>query len=145
MLLTKGARHMKGFVASILVLFFAVVLTGMGELGGGPSGTVPETTENINARVFDRMGIMAELTQFSMEGNVFLEGTSGKGEITIPFKNLKSIEFGEIIGQDMFVSVQLKSGETLPLKVTKKAVFYGDTGYGAYRIRVRDIKRVEFP
>ena len=136
---------MKGFAVSMAILFTALVLTGMGELGGGPEGTVPETKENVTARVFDRSGAAVELSQFSMDGNVFVMGRLGDGEVTVFFKELRQVDFNQVTGEYIPAKLQLDSGNSLDLKIRKRAVFYGSTGFGAYQIRARDIKRIEFP
>ncbi|WP_027714713.1 hypothetical protein [Desulfuromonas sp. TF] len=136
---------MKRFAVSMTILFTALLLTGMGGLGGGPEGTVPETKENIKARVFDRSGAVAELSQFSMDGNVFLMGKFGDGEVTVFFKDLRGVDFNQVTGEYIPAKLQLDSGDALDLKIRKRAVFYGSTGFGAYQIRARDIKRIEFP
>jgi len=136
---------MKWFAASMAILFTALLLTGMGGLGGEPDGKVPETTENVNARVFDRSGAVADLSRFSMDGNIFLMGKLGDGDISVFFKDLRAIDFDQVTGEYIPAKLQLDSGKALDLKIRKRAVFYGSTGFGAYQIRARDIKRIEFP
>lgn len=136
---------MKGFSACIPIVLVAALLMGMGGLGGEPEGTVPETDENIRARILDRSGVMTELTLFSMDGKVFLTGQRGSGEITVFFKNIRELDFNKVVGENIPAKLQLQSGEVLDLEVKKRAVFYGDTGYGAFQIRARDVKKIEFP
>jgi hypothetical protein len=140
----KGVDIMKRFAVSMAILCSALLLTGMGGLGGGPEGTVPETSENIQARVYDRSGAVAELSQFSMDGQVFLTGKLGDGDVTVFFKDLRQIDFTQVTGEYIPAKLQLDSGKALDLKIRKRAVFYGSTGFGAYQIRARDIKRIEF-
>lgn len=128
-----------------LVFAAALMLCGMGGLGLGPEGKVPETDEDVAARVRDRSGVTTELTQFSMDGQVYLAGRRGDGEVTVFFRDLRAAAFGALSGETLEVELQLKSGETLTLQVQKRAVFYGSTGYGAYHIRAQDIARIEFP
>lgn len=128
-----------------LVFAAALLLCGMGELGLGPEGKVPETDEDVAARVIDRSGVTTDLTQFSMDGRVYLAGRRGDGEVTVFFRDLRVAAFGEVRGETIDAELQLKSGETLRLQVQKRTVFYGSTGYGAYHITARDIARIEFP
>lgn len=136
---------MKGLAISMMIVLTALLLSGMGELGGGPEGTVPETSENIKARVFDRSGTMAELTRFSMDGKVFLAGKIGDGEVTVFFKDIREVDFNQVTGEYIRAILKLASGKSLDLRISKRAVFYGSTGFGAYNIRARDVKRIEFP
>lgn len=136
---------MKRFAIFMAIVITALLLTGMGGLGGGPEGTIPETRENIKARVFDRSGVVTELTRFSMDGQVFIMGKLGDGDISVFFKDLREVDFDRITGEYIPAKLHLDSGKALDLTIRKRAVFYGDTGFGAYQIRARDIKRIEFP
>ena len=121
------------------------MLTGMGGLGGTPEGTVPKTEENIKAQLVDRSGVSTELTMFSMDGKVFLEGRRGEGQMSVFFRDLKEVSFGPVSGDMAPADLLLKSGSRVQLKVNKGAVFHGDTGTGAYRISAQDVSRIVFP
>jgi hypothetical protein len=137
-------RSMRSAVTALLVLLTAAMLTGMGDLGGTPEGTVPKTEENIKAQLVDRSGVSTELSRFSMNGKVFLEGKRGEGEMSVFFRDLKEIGFGPVSGDMAPADLLLKSGSRLQLKVNKSAVFHGDTGTGAYRISAHDVSRIIF-
>jgi len=117
----------------------------MGELGGQPEGTIPETDVKISAKVIDREGVETSLEQFSMDGNTFLDTQRGSGQLTIPFQELASVSFGKVSGDRLSVEVRFKSGESMQLDVRKRALFYGSTGFGAFTIRARDLARIDFP
>jgi hypothetical protein len=57
------------------------------------------------------------------------------------FRDLREVAFGQVSGDDVPVDLLLKSGSRLELKVRKRAVFYGSTAYGAYRIPARYVNR----
>lgn len=135
---------MRSMLTVVLALLIAALLSGMGGLGGTPEGTVPKTDENIKARLVDRSGVTTELSWFSMDGQVFVEGRKGDGQMTVFFRDLKDVGFGQVSGEDVPVDLVLKSGEHLQLKVRKRALFYGSTGVGSYRIPARDVSRIDF-
>lgn len=135
---------MRCALTAVLVLLTATMLMGMGNLGGTPEGTVPKTEENIKAQIIDRSGVSTELSRFSMGGNVFLEGRRGEGQMSVFFRDLKEVSFGPVSGNEAPADLLLKSGNRLQLKVNKSAVFYGDTGSGAYRISASDVSRIVF-
>ena len=135
---------MRGAVTAMLVLITAVMLMGMGNLGGAPEGTVPKTDENIKVLVVDRAGVSTELSQFSLDGKVFLAGRRGEGEVNVLFHNLKEVSFGAVSGEDVAADLLLKSGSRQQLRVNKGVIFYGDTGYGAFHIAAHDISRIVF-
>lgn len=133
---------MRGIVTAVLVLLTAAMLMGMGNLGGTPEGKVPETSENIKVQLVDRSGISNELTGFSMNGKIFLEGKKGEGEMSVFFRDLKEVGFGPVSGDTVAADLLLRSGGRVQLKVPKGAVFHGNTGVGAYRISAHDVSRI---
>lgn len=135
---------MRRLLLFVLALLAAVMLTGMGDLGGAPAGTVPKMEEDIKAQIVDSSGVSTELRNFSMDGQTFLDGRRGDGQMNIFFRELREISFGKVSGEEVPVDLLLKSGSRLQLKVRKRSIFYGDTGYGAYRIPARDVSRIVF-
>ena len=130
------------WVSLLLVLVFC---TGMGGVGGYPEGAVPETELRIQATVTDRAGVETDLNQFSMNGQTYLDAWRGQGKLTIPFQHIARLEFGEKSGDEVDAEVHLKSGNVMRLKVSSRALFYGSTGFGAFRIKARNIARITFP
>lgn len=135
---------MRNLLTVALILLTAALLTGMGNLGGTPEGTVPKTDENIRAQLVDRAGVSTELSRFSMGGNVVFEGRRGEGTMSLFFRDLKEVSFGPVSGSDVPADLLLKSGKQIQLKVSKSAIFYGDTGSGSYRIAAGDVTRIVF-
>ncbi|RII28452.1 MAG: hypothetical protein CXR31_00795 [Geobacter sp.] len=135
---------MRNLLTVTLILLTAALLTGMGNLGGTPEGTVPKTDENIRAQLVDRAGVSNELSRFSMDGNVVFEGRRGEGTMSLFFRDLKEVSFGAVSGSDVPADLLLMSGKHVQLKVNKSAIFYGDTGSGAYRIAAGDVTRIVF-
>ena len=136
---------MKHLSTLIFVLLMALFCMGMGGLGGEPEGTVPETDIRIQARIVDRSGTVTNLSQFSMDGKTHLDAIRGQGKLTIPFQHIETITFNTSSGDNMAVAVKLKSGSAMDLAVRQRAFFYGSTGFGAFRIKARDVARIEFP
>ena len=135
---------MRKSLSLFFILLPVLFLTGMGGLGGQPSGTTPETRENIAARVVDRQGTSIELSQFSMEGNVSIKGDIGSGNLTVPMKKIEKLTFGSIRGEFVPVTVLLKSEEKIELQMSKRADFYGNMSAGAYRIEASRVKEIIF-
>jgi len=136
---------MKRFAGLALLLIVAVLCMGMGDLGGHPEGTTPETDVRIEAKITDRSGTETSVNQFSMDGKTYLDSLRGSGQLTIPFQQLDSVICGKVTGDEMAVKVKLKSGSVLDLAIRKRALFYGSTGYGAFVIKARDVARIDFP
>ena len=134
---------MRKLMTAALVLVTTAVLMGMGSLGGAPEGEVPKTDENIKVQLTDRSGMKVELTRFSMNGKVFLEGKRGAGDMSVFFHDLKEIGFGPVSGDTVPGDLLLKSGRHLQLNIRTGAVFHGDTGEGAYQISASDVSRIQ--
>lgn len=135
---------MRGALTAVLILLTAVLLTGMGNMGGSPEGTVPKTSENIKAQVVDRSGVATELSRFSLDGNIFIDGRRGEGVMSVFFRDLKEVTFGPVKGDDAPAELVLKSGLRVQLMVKKGTLFYGDTGVGAFRIAAGNVSRIVF-
>ena len=127
-----------------LVLFTATLLMGMGNMGGTPEGTVPKTDENISVQLIDRSGVSTELTRFSLNGNVFIEGRRGDGMMSVHFHDLQEVSFGPVSNNDVPADLLLRAGSRLQLRVNKNTPFYGDTGHGAYWIPAGSVSRIVF-
>jgi len=135
---------MRSALTAVLIMLASAILMGMGSLGGTPEGTIPKTKENVKAKIVDRAGVSTELSSFSMDGKVFLEGRRGEGRMNVLFHDLKEVSFGQVSGEDVAADLLLTSGSRHQLKVNKGTVFYGDTGYGAYHISAGDVSRIVF-
>ena len=135
---------MRALLTVTLALLTAALLTGMGNIGGYPEGTIPKTDENIRAHLVDRSGASTELTRFSMDGKVFVKGRLGDGQMSVFFRDLNEVTFGPASGKDVSADLSLKSGKRLQLKVNKSDIFYGDTGSGVYQISAGDVSRIVF-
>lgn len=135
---------MKFFKLFPLMVGLVILLCGMGNLGGGPEGTVPKTDEDIRVKLTDNSGVVTELTQFSLDGVTALSGTRGSAQVTIMLRNIAAAEF--LAGSDkdnVVVTVSLREGGDVQVKLGSRLLFYGSTGYGAFQIKARDIKRFE--
>jgi len=135
---------MRNLLTVILALLTAALLVGMASIGGTTEGTIPKTEENIRVQLVDRSGVSNELSRFSMDGNVFLNGRRGEGLMNVFFRELKEVSFGTVSGSDTPADLHLKSGKQIQLKVNKNAIFYGDTGSGTYHISAGNVSRIEF-
>lgn len=135
---------MRRLMTGALSLLAVALLLGMGSIGVAPEGTIPKTEENIRAQLVDRAGVATELSRFSMDGKVFLDGRRGSGQMSVFFRDLKEVDFGPTSGDDTPSDLLLKSGKRIQLKVDRRAMFYGDTGAGTYRITAGNVSRIVF-
>lgn len=127
---------------SIAIVLLALPLLGMGALGAGATGATPE--RNYQGTFVDRDGTTVEAKWITAGGELSLSGQLGRGELRIPFDNIKSIRFSGDPAQGLVAAVVLRQGEPVEMKVRGSLAFSGQTNLGTYRIRARDLRSVEF-
>lgn len=130
---------------SLLILLVAVIfLTGMGNLGGAPVGTVPKVEEEIKAKVTDQSGVVTTLEHFSLDGQTVIEGDRGNGSVTIQLRDIDTLTFRPADAKDKIsATVKLKDGQEVQLQLRKRLFFNGSTGYGAFVVRAADVKLIQ--
>ena len=128
----------------LLLLVAAIFLTGMGNLGGAPVGTVPKVEEEIKAKVTDKSGVVTTLEHFSLDGQTVIEGERGHGSVTIQLRDISTLTFLPTEVKDKIsATIKLKNGQEVPLQLRKRLFFNGSTGYGAFIIRAAEVKLIE--
>jgi len=135
---------MRKLTATFLVLLTAVILCGMGGLGGEPEGSLPETEHDFAVTVADRSGVATELSRFSMDGSTFLHGQLGDASVTIPFEEIQSASFTTIANDRIKVKLDLRQGNDLTLNIRRRSGFAGQMEVGVYRIKAEDVSRIDF-
>jgi hypothetical protein len=128
----------------LLLLVVAIFLTGMGNLGGAPVGTVPKVEEEIKAKVTDQSGIVTSLEHFSLDGQTMIEGERGNGSVTIKLHDIDTLTLRPADEKDKISAIiKLKEGQEVQLQLRKRLFFNGSTGYGAFVIRAVDVKLIQ--
>ncbi len=137
-------RHSARLAARALVLgFLGLGLMGMGGFGGGRDQGLP--ARDFKAALTDVDGARMEVMRVTAGGDVSLEGDLGRGRLRVPFDNIAQITFKPVEERDRVrAEVQLREGEPVTLTVRSSTTFYGKVPGGAYQIRARDLKSIEF-
>jgi hypothetical protein len=120
----------------------AVAMGGLG--GGGREAGAP--ARDFRATLTDADGTRIEVSRVTAGGDASLEGDVGRGRLRVPFDNIASIRFrpAESERDRVRADVTLREGEPITLLVRSSTTFYGQTPGGAYQIRARDLRNVEF-
>lgn len=119
-------------------------LLGMGSFGGGDRGVMPAA--DFHATLTDADGVHLDVTHLTMGGDASLEGDVGRGRMRVPFDSITQIKL-EPAGQErdrVRAEVSLRSEQPVVLTLRGSATFYGQTPSGAYQIRARDLRSVDF-
>jgi hypothetical protein len=115
-------------------------------MGGGDSEgptRIPEPSADYRVRLTDQEGARVELTAFAIDGQTFVLGQVGQGQVAVPFERVKSVEMTNKAGQ-LKAKVALKDGEPVELVVKAALKATGKTSYGNFRIPLGEVRGVEF-
>jgi hypothetical protein len=128
----------------LILLVAAIFLTGMGNLGGAPVGTVPKVEEEIKAKVTDQSGVVTTLEHFSLDGQTVIEGDRGNATVTIQLRDIYTLTIRPAEVKDKIGAIiKLKDGQEVQLQLRKRLFFNGSTGYGAFVIRAVDVNLIQ--
>lgn len=138
----QGGRGRRGPALGLALLWAGLV--GMGGFGGGSSAGAP--TRDFRAQFVDADGMRIAASRVTIGGDTVLEGDLGRGRLRIPFDNIARIELVPAAGERDRVqaSVTLRDGDPLVLTLRSSTTFYGQVPSGAFQIRARDLRAVEF-
>lgn len=135
---------MRSMQSLLWLLLAALFLTGMGNIGGAPVGTVPKVEEEIKAKVTDQGGIITTLEHFSLDGATVIEGSRGNATVSIQLRDIDILTLHPGEEKDNIgATIRLKDGQEVPLQLRKRVIFNGSTGYGAFVIRAVDVKSIQ--
>jgi hypothetical protein len=129
---------------ALAVTLLAGGLLGMGSFGGGREPGAP--VRDFRATFVDADGVSVAADHVSCGGGTTLEGDLGRGRLRVPFENIGRIDLGRD-GTDrdaLRATVTLREGTPVTLTVRSSTTFYGQVPSGAYQIRARDLRSVEF-
>ena len=128
----------------------ALIIVGLSvslEAGAGLFDSIPSRIP-IPARIWkgevvDHGGVVVPLERLSFEGEVFLYGKVGAGQVTVPFTLIQSVTFragSEKRTRAAHVTTTL--GEEVVVTVEEDVRLYGRTRYGTYAIELADVERL---
>ena len=130
-------------VRALLVGLLALPLLGMGSFGGGRETGIP--ARDFRATFTDQDGNRIAASHVTAGGDTSLEGELGRGRLRVPFDNIARITLQPLEERDRVrAQVQLREGEPVTLTVRSSTTFYGQVPGGAFQIRARDLKAVDF-
>ncbi|HVO31931.1 MAG TPA: hypothetical protein VMV18_14390 [bacterium] len=119
-------------------------LANMGGLGGDDDKRVdvPVAPEIFQATVTDVTLTDTPLDEFSVDGYTHVAGSLGAGTIAIRFEEIARVDLEPGEKGKSVALITLKNGQVKKIVVDNKVPLYGKTGFGNFRILVKDVKRV---
>jgi len=104
---------------------------------------IPEPSAHYRVKITDRSGYETVVTDFSIDGDIFLGGQIGEGKLFIDLDRVQSVSFGEVTGDEIAGDITLNSGEILSLKINKRLECFGKTPYGHYKIGIQGVRQID--
>ena len=134
----------RGFVVGALsgaLTPFPASANGFGS--DNPPARIPVPAKVFSAVVEDRGGTQLAVTRISYSGEVFLYGTFGAAQVTVPFDSIRDAVFEDGGGEGKRIAVITSTtGQTMRITVKDDVLCYGKTEFGNYQIEVRDLRRI---
>jgi hypothetical protein len=130
-------------VRTLTLVALSTALLGMGAMGGSDRGA---PVRDFRATFTDLDGVRVSADHVNCGGGTTLEGDLGRGRLRVPFENIARIDMARD-GSDrdtLRAQVELREGSPVALTVRSSTTFYGQIPSGAYQIRARDLRAVEF-
>lgn len=127
---------------ALMCLLLSLPLTlAMGTGSEGPT-RIPEPRSNYMVVLTDIQGTRVELKEFSIEGQDFVMGKLGQGELAVPLAKVRLVELRNLQGK-LTAFVTLSDGQTVRVAVKPKLAATGKTDYGNFRIPLGEVSRIE--
>ena len=139
------ARSWTAIVLAAGLLATAPVLAN-GVMGSDAPSRIPVPARDFSAKVEDVGGTAVDLTRFTFNGEVFIYGKFGAGQVTVPFENIAEARVEKAKDPlKRVIVVQAKDKSSVRVEVEDDTPFFGKTNFGNYKILVRDLRVVRFP
>lgn len=129
-------------VVWVVLLFCAPFLLAMGTGDSEGPTRIPEPSADFRVRLTDQEGTRVVLTQFSIEGQVFVLGEMGQGQVAVPLEKVKEVEITNQ-GDALKARIVLNQGPPVEIRVKPTLTATGKTAFGNYRIPLGEVSRLE--
>lgn len=139
--------HLKWLPVGMAFIALTSSLTGFATGFGGNSAPsrIPVPARVFEATIVDQTGVQVDVERVSYNGEVFLYGNVGEGQVTVPFERISEIRFEPTGDPTKLVALaKLRDGETVKVTVDDDVPCYGSTSFGNYAIETEKIRKIVF-
>jgi len=134
---------MKARLAIIGIIFSAFFLLGMGSMDQTDKpGEIPQPDKEVTVNISDNEGQFLNLTRFSLNGQAFLTGKLGAGQVAIPLEHVRVISLLPE-GKEVLAKLDMVDGTILNVHMEKSMTAYGKIKYGTYKIALDRLRKIE--
>lgn len=117
--------------------------TGFG--GSSAPSRIPVPARVFKAVVQDLSGHEQAVSRVTFNGEVYIYGTLGEAEVSIPFERIKEVRILETDERTKRIAyATLIDDDTIKVVVEDDVPCYGEASFGNYRIEVSKIRRIVF-
>ena len=129
-------------IPAALAVAGVALATGFG--GDNPPSRIPIPARDFSATVEDHGGVQVTVDRVSWKGEIFLYGTLGAAQITLPFDKIATVRFEKKDEETRVAVATTTDGDTVRIDVDEDTPCYGATKYGNYAIEAEDIRSITF-
>jgi hypothetical protein len=138
-----GGKVMKRMLLAILAITMGLSIMGMGKIDAeGKPEEIPTPDREVAAGVVDIEGVALTLSQFSINGQTYLNGKLGAGKLAVSFSRIKTVTL-EPEAKLLRARVDLADGQTVNLILDRSGSVYGRTRFGTYQVQLDQLKKIE--
>ncbi|MBN2056905.1 hypothetical protein JW905_18410 [bacterium] len=132
----------RGYIECSIVII--LVITGMG-MTSKKANEIPTPAKDFTVDIIDREGFHTEGHQVSIDGEVFISVRRGAASFYIAFDKIQDIQFGDIDKDWIKTTILLNdTDEPLSGEVDGLLPCYGETSFGQFEIRMKNIQKITF-
>jgi sporulation protein YlmC with PRC-barrel domain len=125
----------------LLIVCFFCLLTGFGIFPEDET-KIPDVITNFKIILTDTDGYHIEVTNVTINSNLYLSGKYNKGDMIIPFKDIQKIIFNHISEKKSEAKIFLKNNETINVIIDNNLKLKGKSKYGIYSIPLKDVREI---
>lgn len=127
----------------LLTLPAMAVATGFGS--DNPPSRIPIPAKDFSATVEDHGGVVVKVDRVTWNGEVFLYGTIGAAQVTVPFGTIRRVELlASAVKGKRTAKIEMRDGQRVEIQVNDDTPCYGRTKFGNYSIEAESIRFVTF-
>ena len=108
---------------------------------GSSKKVKPDEAGSLYWDLVDRDGSEVRIRDLRSDGKSYLSGELGKGVLQVPLQNVASLALQDGEG-GLTVTVTMKGGGSTALTVKGETILAGETEFGRYEIRLRQVERI---
>jgi hypothetical protein len=134
---------MKAWLSLIGIILCAFFLLGMGSMEQTDKiGEIPRPDKEVSVTISDSEGQVLNLTQFSLNGQTYVTGKLGAGQVAIPMEQIRMISlFPE--GKEISAKLDLADRTQVNVHMDKGITAYGKIKFGTYKVSLERLRKIE--